>query len=151
MKKKFNLENPQIELSEVTNTSLDAKIVAENIATSLEKFGTAKFKGVGHKVMQDVMDAGALGIELVISGKIPSARAKTWRFYTGYLKKCGDVAIMDVKRAYAVARLKSGIVGIKVKIMPPEVKLPDRVELREKPLIKVEEVKAEEKPKTEKE
>ena len=39
------------------------------------------------------MNAGALGVEIIISGKVPSARAKSWRFYTGYLKKCGDVAL----------------------------------------------------------
>jgi len=40
--------------------------------------------------MTEVMRAGALGIEIVVSGKVPSARAKSWRFYSGYLKKCGD-------------------------------------------------------------
>ena len=48
---------------------LDARIVAERIASSLERFGTTRFKGIGHKVMSDVMGAGALGIEIIISGK----------------------------------------------------------------------------------
>src|SRR3989344_2477027 len=38
LKKKFNLENPQIEISEVENIYLDAQIVAEMIASSLERF-----------------------------------------------------------------------------------------------------------------
>ena len=49
------------------------------------------------------MKAGALGIEILISGKIPSSRAKRWRFYQGYLKKCGDISIEGVKTAYDVA------------------------------------------------
>jgi small subunit ribosomal protein S3 len=130
LKKKFDLENPQIEISEVANPNLDAKIVTEKIVDALEKFGSQKFKAVGHKVMMEVMKAGALGIEITISGKIPSARAKTWRFYQGYLKKCGDIAL-GVSKADMQASLKTGIVGVKVSIMPPDIKLPDDIELRE--------------------
>ena len=86
LKKKFNLENPQIEINELENPNLDANIIAERVATSLERFGSARFKAIVHKVLEDVMNAGALGIELVVSGKVPSARAKRWRFYQGYLK-----------------------------------------------------------------
>ena len=64
LKKKFNLENPQIEINEVKAVYLDAQIVAERIATSLERFGSARFKGIAHKVMENVISSGALGIEL---------------------------------------------------------------------------------------
>ncbi|MBD3164878.1 30S ribosomal protein S3 [Candidatus Woesearchaeota archaeon] len=141
LKKKFNLENPQIEISEVQNFYLDANIVAERIVNYLEKFGTSKFKGIGHKTMSEVMNAGAMGIEILISGKIPSSRAKNWRFYQGYLKKCGDIALTGVKTAYATAKLKTGIIGVKVKIMPPGTKLPDNVELKAEKEEKIEEVK----------
>lgn len=129
LKKKFALENPQIEINEVENINLDPNIIAERIANSLEKYGANRFKGVGHKAMEDVMNAGAMGIEILISGKIPSSRAKRWRFYQGYLKKCGDVVLTGVKTAYATAQLKVGTVGIQVRIMPPSTKLPDRISL----------------------
>lgn len=132
LKEKFNLENPQIEITEVPNPFLDASIVAERIVSSLERFGSARFKGIGHKMMENVMNAGALGIEVIISGKIPGARAKSWRFYTGYLKKCGDVAL-SVKAAKKSALLKSGIIGVKVAIMPPDIVLPDKITLLEEP------------------
>lgn len=128
LKKRFNLENPQIEINEVENPNLDAMIVAERISSSLERFGSARFKAIGHKVLEDVMHAGALGIEVVISGKVPSARAKRWRFYQGYLKKSGDIAITGVRTAYSAAQLKSGTVGIQVRIMPP-IELPDKVKI----------------------
>ena len=131
LKTKFNLENPQIEINEVEVPDLDAQIVAERVASSLEKFGTQRFKGIGHRIMTDVMDAGALGIEILISGKIPSSRSKRWRFYRGYLKKCGYIAIVGVRKAYAVAQIKTGIVGIQVRIMPPDIKLPDTVNIKE--------------------
>jgi small subunit ribosomal protein S3 len=145
LKKKFDLENPQIEISEVENVYFDANIMAERIVNYLEKFGIAKFKSIGHKVMTDVMNAGGMGIEIRMSGKIPSARAKSWRFYQGYLKKSGDVALTGVRTAHKDAQLKSGTVGIKVSIMPPDTKLPDDVSIREeKPVEEVKEEKKEE-------
>ena len=74
LKRKFELENPQVEISEIENPSLDAHIIAEKIVDALEKFGSEKFKAIGHKIMTEVMRAGALGIEIIISGKVPSAR-----------------------------------------------------------------------------
>ena len=142
LKKRFELENPQIEISEVTNPNLDAKIVAEKIVDALEKFGSQKFKSIGHKIMTDVMNAGGLGIEIVISGKVPSARAKSWRFYQGYLKKCGDIA-MSVSKADLQAHLKTGVIGVKVSIMPPDLKLPDDIRIVDNAETKAGEIKPE--------
>jgi len=152
LKKEFHLENPQIEINEVKDIFLDPKIVAERIASSLERFGSARFKGVGHKMMESVISSGGLGVEIIISGKIPGARAKSWRFYQGYLKKCGDVAISGVRKAHKTALLKSGIIGIKVSIMPPDLVLPDKVEILSEAVPKVEvvEAKADEKKTTKK-
>lgn len=143
LKKKFNLENPQIEINEIEEQNLDANIVAERIVDSLERFGKEKFKAVGHRTMSNVMGAGALGIEIIISGKVPSSRAKSWRFYSGYLKKCGDISLTGVRKAELQAQLKTGIIGVKVRIMPPETKLPDQIELVEEMVQTVEEVKEE--------
>ncbi|MBI4149395.1 30S ribosomal protein S3 [Candidatus Woesearchaeota archaeon] len=130
LKKKFNLENPQIEISEVERIDLDAHIVAERIANALERFGSQKFKAIGHKAMTDVMNAGALGVEIIIAGKLPSSRAKSWRFYHGYLKKSGEVSFTGVHRSHASAQLKAGTVGIKVSIMPPGISLPDTITVK---------------------
>jgi len=121
LKNKFQLENPQIEIEEIKDINLDAQIVAERIASYLERYGSSRFKSIGHKTISNVMGAGALGIEILISGKIPGARAKSWRFYQGYLKKCGDMAVSGIKKGVISAKLKSGIVGIKVSIMPKEL------------------------------
>ncbi len=143
LKNKFGLENPQVEIVEVENVNLDAQIVAETIAGALERFGADRFKGIAHKAITDCLKSGALGIEILLSGKVPSARAKTWRFYSGYIKKCGDVAQNGMRMAVAEAALKSGIVGIQVKLMPPDIRLPDKI------IEKVQEVKvAEEKKET---
>ncbi len=129
LKEKFNLENPQIEITEVENVNLDANIVAERIVNTLERFGTSRFKGIGHKTMEDVINAGALGVEILISGRLPSSRAKTWRFYKGYLKKCGDLAVTGVLKSIKAALIKAGSIGVQVSILPPYVKLPDNIQI----------------------
>lgn len=127
LKAKFDLENPQIEIEEVHDPNLDPSIIAESIVGSLERFGPARFKGIGHKAMSEVMAAGAFGVEIAISGKIPSSRAKSWRFYQGYLKKCGDIVESGISKAYATANLKTGVIGVQVRIMPPTTVLPDKI------------------------
>ncbi len=139
LKEKFNLENPQIEIAEVDSPDLDARIMAERIAATLEKFGSRRFKAVMHKMMESAMKAGALGVEILLSGKVPSQRAKTWRVFQGYLKKCGYIAQHDVRIAYAQALLKTGVVGIKVSIMP-NIKLPDNISVLEEPITTIEEI-----------
>lgn len=145
LKNKFKLDNPQLEIAEVDNPNMDASIVAERIASSLERFGPQKFKGVGHKVMEDVIGSGALGIEILISGKIPGARAKKWRFYQGYLKKCGNIAMTGVSFAIKEAQLKTGTIGIQVRIMPPNIVLPDRIKILDEASVEVIEEDLEEK------
>ena len=129
LKKRFNLENPQIEIAEVPQAELNAQIAAEKIASNIERFGIKKFKAIIHRSMQDAINAGAFGIEIVISGKVPSARARSWRFFSGFMKKSGDIALEQIVPAYANALMKSGIIGIKVRIMRPDIKLPDDLEI----------------------
>jgi len=147
LKKEFSLENPQIEIQEVENIFLDPEIVAEKIANSLERFGTNRFKGIGHKMMERILEAGAIGVEIIMSGKIPGARARSWRFYQGYLKKCGEMATVGVKKACKTALLKTGVIGIRVKIMPAEAKEKEEIQLKKEEII--EETTSKEEPERE--
>jgi small subunit ribosomal protein S3 len=126
LKTRFKLENPNIEIDEIRNPDLDAQLVADEIAIGLEKFGPLKFKVIAYKTLQKIMNVGALGTEIRLSGKLPSSRAKTWRFAQGYLKKTGDSAKV-VDRAQARAETKPGTVGIKVGILTPDAKLKDTI------------------------
>lgn len=144
LKNKFKMDNPQIEIGEIENPYFDAQSIAEKIAYTIEKFGSQRFKSIGYKTLQSIMDAGALGAEIVISGKIPSARAKRWRFTNGCLKKCGYVSDKYVIRGKSVALIRSGAVGISVNIMPSDIELPDDVKIIEQnPELKEEEIKKE--------
>lgn len=128
LKRKFNLENPQIEICEISTPYLNPDYVAKNIVHTFERFGPSRFKYLGHKLLESIMEAGALGAEIVISGRgVPSKRAKSWRFSAGHLKKSGDIAVNYVKKGCSVAQLKSGAVGVKVSILTPDIKLPDEI------------------------
>lgn len=127
LKEKFNYENPQIKIGEIKSTHLSARIVAKIIANDLANFGSQKFKLTGFKALTGIMNAGAMGCEILISGKLPSARAKTWRFAKGYLKKTGSVSDFIVDKAKDHVTLKTGVVGIQVQIMLPDTPLPDKI------------------------
>ena len=132
LKAKFNMENPQVEVAEVINPNLSPQTIAKTIVHTFERFGPKRFKSLGYQALQNIIDAGALGAEILISGRgIPSSRAKSWRFSAGYLKKSGDIAENFVKKGYAVAHLKSGSVGVKVIILTPDIRLPDKITMKE--------------------
>jgi len=146
LKEKFKMENPQIEVAEVNNAALDAVSICKNIVSTFERFGPKRFKAIAYRALDELMKSGAKGAEIVVSGRgIPGVRAKTWRFFAGYLKKSGEIAQSHVDKYHEACHLKSGTIGIKVSILHPETILPDSVKLRttEKPNfeIKVEEVK----------
>jgi len=126
LKTKFKLENPHIEIDEIKEPEFDAQINADDIALSLERFGPLKFKVVAYRTLQRIINAGALGVEIRLSGKLPGSRAKSWRFAQGYLKKTGDSAKV-VDRAQSSAQTKPGIVGVKVSILSPHAILKDRI------------------------
>jgi len=152
LKNKFKLENLSIEIDEITRPEFDAQINADEIALELERFGPLKFKVIAYRRLQKIMDAGALGAEIRVSGKLPGARAKTWRFAQGYLKKTGDSAKV-VDRAQSRAETKPGTVGVKVSILSPSAKLKDKIKIDEELLKKLKEnitEKSEEKKKTSK-
>jgi len=130
LKKKFKMENPHIDIEEIKRVDFDAQLIADEIALGLERFGSMRFKAIGYKMLVRIQKAGALGCEIRMSGKLPSDRAKSWRFAFGYLKKTGDAANV-VDRAESVAQTPMGVIGIKVSILSPDVKIHDKIELNQ--------------------
>jgi small subunit ribosomal protein S3 len=126
LKTKFKLENPHLEIEEIRHPEFDAQITADEIALSLERFGPLKFKVIAYRTLQKIIEAKALGAEIRLSGKLPGARAKSWRFAQGYLKKTGDSAKV-VDTAQSRAETKPGTVGVKVGILAPDAILNDKI------------------------
>jgi small subunit ribosomal protein S3 len=125
LEKKFGLENPQIEVVEIPKPELCGPIMAKRVALALERGISAR--RVGHSMVRRIMEAGARGVEVVITGRIAGERSRRERFYRGYISKAGDPAEKLVSHGYAVAKLKPGIAGVKVNIMLPDLPLPDEI------------------------
>ena len=127
--RRFHLDNPQIDVQDVGRGDLNGRVVANRLASSLERGWY--FRKAGQSMMRRVMDAGALGCEIVISGKLTGPRSRTEKFISGYIKHSGKPAVDLVDRGYSVAVKKLGVIGCQVRIIPPDVSLPDdfRIEL----------------------
>jgi len=126
LKKRFKMENPHVDIEEIMHPEFDAQLVADDIALTLERFGASKYKASSYRALARIKNGGALGAEIRVAGKLPSDRARVWRFAFGYLKKTGDAAKL-VDRAETTAQTKQGTVGIKVAILAPGVKMPDQI------------------------
>jgi small subunit ribosomal protein S3 len=125
----YGIENPQIEVKQIENPDLDPEVVAQKIASSLER--GMHFRRVAHSAVRRVMGAGAKGVVVIISGKLTGERSRTEKFMDGYMKHCGEPSEVLVKKAHKLAKLKLGIIGVTVKIMPPEIILPDEIVIKE--------------------
>jgi small subunit ribosomal protein S3 len=129
--RKFHLDNPQIDVQDVGKGDLNGRVVANRLASSLERGWY--FRKAGQSMMRRVMDAGALGCEIVISGKLTGPRSRTEKFISGYIKHSGKPAIDLVDKGYSVAVKKLGVIGCQVRIIPPEVRLPDDFQIAQPP------------------
>jgi small subunit ribosomal protein S3 len=127
LQERYGLELPQIEVEEVANPDLDAQIMAERLAYSLDR--GRHYRRAGYYILRKVMDAGAKGVEIIISGKVTSQRARTQIFRAGTMSKSGQPAQEGVDKGIAQCIQKSGTLGIIVKIMHADVKMGDEVKI----------------------
>jgi small subunit ribosomal protein S3 len=123
---KFNVDNPQIEIQEAgSSASLNAQIMAEKLAEALERGW--HFRRAGHSTVRRIMQSGAKGCQVILAGKLTGERHRTEKFIEGHVKYCGEVAKEVMDRGLATAKLKPGVIGVKVNIMKPDAKLPDEI------------------------
>jgi len=121
----FQFNNPQIEVQEAEQPSLNAQIMAEKLANALERGW--HFRRAGHSTVKRIMDAGAKGCLIVIAGKLTSQRHRVQKFKAGHIKYCGEPRNQWMRKGFAIAKLKPGVIGVTVEIMDPAARLPDEV------------------------
>jgi small subunit ribosomal protein S3 len=127
LEENFKISNPQISVSEIEVPEFNAHVVASRVASALQR--GVHFRRAGFWALNQVMDAGALGAEIVISGKLRTERARFEKFRAGYFPRCGDPALKFMKKAEAHVQLKPGIIGVRVKLMPPDAQFPDKIRI----------------------
>ena len=114
-------------VQEVGDVSLNAQIMAEKLAFSLERGW--HFRRAGHATLRRVMDAGARGCYIILAGKLSGQRHRTEKFKEGSIKYCGDPKLQFVDHGFAVATLKMGVIGVTVEIMQSDAKLPAEIKI----------------------
>ncbi len=127
--KEFGLDNPQISVDEVEKPEFNAQLMATLLARALERGWY--FRRAGYRFLYRIMEAGAKGCEIEISGKLTSERARTEKFVAGTMIHTGDPAYELVRKGFDVAVKKLGVYGVSVRIIPPDVELPDEFKVKD--------------------
>lgn len=123
----FNFSNPQIEVQEVENANLNAQIMAEKLASALERGW--HFRRAGHSTVRRIMESGARGCQVTVAGKLTGRRHRREKFKSGHIKFCGQAKLDFMERGFANARMKPGVIGVTVQIMHPDARLPDEIDV----------------------
>ena len=122
----FGLTNPQISVLEVPVPELNPKIMSNRIGQLIER-GTA-FRRASLWTINTIMNAGALGVEVSVAGKLRSERSHFEKHSAGIVPKSGDIAERVVKVGVTHVLTKMGLMGIQLRIalkdeVPPEFEL----------------------------
>ncbi len=130
LEEKFKIENPQIEIKEITVPELDAQAMANKISSLIGR--GFSWRSIVYRTVKDITSAGAQGVEIVLSGALggKGVRKRKQRIAEGYMKKIGDQAKL-VDYGAAPAKAKFGTIGVKVRIVKPETIFPDKINLKE--------------------
>jgi len=134
----FGIENAQIEVSEIETPWLNAQVMASRLARQLER--GVRYRRMAYWILRRVMRAGAIGCEIIVSGKLSSRRARYQKFKQGTIAKTGEPADLFVDTADDKAVLKPGVIGIRVSIMKPEAKIPGVIRVKKPKPRKKEEI-----------
>merc|ERR1712005_33241 len=140
VQKRFNFPPGSVELyaEKVLNRGLCAVAQAESLRYKL--LGGLAVRRACYGVLRFVMESGALGCEVIVSGKLRAQRAKSMKFQDGYMIKAGNPCRHFIDSAVRHVLLRQGVLGIKVNIMlphdpqgkmGPKTPMPDKVEVFE--------------------
>ncbi|VVB51901.1 30S ribosomal protein S3 [uncultured archaeon] len=126
LKEDYGIENPVIDVQRIERPTLDPNIVARRIAVALER-GMNR-RRIVYKALRAIMMSGARGVEIQIGGKLAGkgGRSRSEKYLEGYMKKAGDSSKL-VKMGKTQAFVKSGVIGVSVRIVPPEITFPDQI------------------------
>lgn len=127
LEEKFQLPSPQISVAEIEVPELNAYVVASKIASALKR--GIHYRRAGFWGITQAMEAGALGIEIIISGKLRTDRARYEKFIEGYLPKSGEPPRKYMRKAELHVHLKPGTLGVRVSLLPPDAQFPDQVKV----------------------
>ena len=148
----FGLKNPQISVNEIEKPDLSPSVMCNRMASHLER-GTA-FRRATMWTMKQIMESGAMGVQITISGKLRGDRSAFEKHVAGILPRAGHHAELIVEEDIAHVKTAMGLIGIRIRIANKEKLIPEFELIKEKedkkkklekevPIKKIEEVKIE--------
>jgi len=140
VQKRFGFPENSVELfaERVENRASCAMAQAESLRFKL--LGGLAVRRACYGVVRFIMENGAKGCEVIISGKLRAQRAKAMKFKDGYLISTGEPKKHYIAEAIRHVAMRQGMIGIKVKIMlahdpegkmGPKMPLPDNIIIHE--------------------
>ncbi|KYH38712.1 MAG: small subunit ribosomal protein S3 [Candidatus Bathyarchaeota archaeon B23] len=129
LEREVGVANPQITVVEMEVPELNPRVMASRVASALER--GVHYRRAVFWALRRIMEAGAMGCEIIVKGKLRSDRSRFEKVTEGYIPKAGEPATKQVRRATIHVKLKRGVYGITVKIVPPEAEFPDKLEMGE--------------------
>jgi len=133
----FELKNPQISVEEIPCAELSPSVMCSRMAAHLER-GTA-FRRATMWTIKQIMDAGAMGVQITISGKLRGDRSAFEKHTQGILPRAGNYAKNLVSEDITHTKTPMGLIGIKIRIATKE-KLTPEFQLNESSKIETEEI-----------
>ena len=127
---KFGLKNPQISVVEITKPELSPNVMCTRLASHIER-GTA-FRRATMWTMQQIMDGGAMGVQITVSGKLRGDRSAFEKHSAGILPRAGHHADVIVAEDIAHVKTPMGLIGVRIRIARKDKFIPE-FELKEKP------------------
>ena len=123
LEKQFGLKNPQIAVEEILKPELSPNVMCNRMASHLER-GTA-FRRATMWTMQQIMDNGAMGTQITISGKLRGDRSAFEKHSAGILPRAGHHADVVVSEDIVHVETAMGLIGIRIRIARKEKLIPE--------------------------
>ena len=114
LEKQFELKNPQISVEEVKKPELSPSVMCNRMAAHIER-GTA-FRRATFWTLQQIMESGAMGVQITISGKLRGDRSAFEKHTQGILPRAGEHAKNIVEEDIAHVQTPMGLIGIRIRI-----------------------------------
>ena len=119
----FGYKNPQISVEEITKPELSPSVMCNRMAAHIER-GTA-FRRATMWTMNQIMEAGAMGVQITISGKLRGDRSAFEKHTQGILPRAGNYAKNVVSEDIVHTKTPMGLIGIKIRIAKKEKLVPE--------------------------
>ena len=97
---RFGIENPKLKVEEVEDPALNAQVMAEKIASAMERGWY--YRRAGHSAALNIMEAGARGVIITLAGKLTGSRNRRQKVMRGHVKYCGETALQHMDVGYSV-------------------------------------------------